>query len=57
MYEANPMALLAREAGGLATDGRQDILDISPTSLHQRTPLVIGSRRQVEEAMSFLAKD
>ncbi|MEZ6197241.1 MAG: class 1 fructose-bisphosphatase [Planctomycetota bacterium] len=56
MYEANPMALLAREAGGLATDGSADVLDIVPTSLHQRTPLYIGSRRQVEEVKEFLAR-
>jgi fructose-1,6-bisphosphatase I len=57
MYEANPMALLAREAGGLASDGHQDILDVPPTSLHQRTPLVIGSKRQVTEALEFMRND
>lgn len=49
MYEANPIAFLAEQAGGLATDGRQRILDIQPTSLHQRTPLVVGSRQEVSE--------
>jgi fructose-1,6-bisphosphatase I len=47
MYEANPMAFLAEQAGGAATDGRQRILDIQPTSLHQRTPLVVGSKNEV----------
>jgi fructose-1,6-bisphosphatase I len=47
MYEANPMAFLAEQAGGAATDGRQRILDIQPTSLHQRTPLVVGSKKEV----------
>jgi fructose-1,6-bisphosphatase I len=47
-YEANPMAFIAEQAGGAATDGVNRILDIQPTALHQRTPLVIGSRRDVE---------
>jgi fructose-1,6-bisphosphatase I len=47
MYEANPIAFLAEQAGGRATDGRQRILEVTPTSLHQRTPLVVGSREEV----------
>lgn len=48
LYECNPLALIATEAGGSATDGTDDILDIVPTEIHQRTPLVIGSRAEVE---------
>src|SRR5207237_5134048 len=48
LYEANPIAFLAEQAGGLATDGRQAILDVEPTSLHQRTPLLVGSREEME---------
>lgn len=48
LYEANPIAFLAEQAGGLATDGQRSILDIRPDSLHQRTPLVVGSREEVE---------
>ena len=48
MYEANPIAFLAEQAGGLATDGKRRILEITPTGLHQRTPLVVGSKREVE---------
>src|SRR5262245_42466334 len=48
LYEANPIALLAEQAGGLATDGRRRILEIVPESLHQRTSLVVGSRVEVE---------
>jgi fructose-1,6-bisphosphatase I len=48
LYEGNPIAFLAEQAGGLATDGRNRILDIQPESLHQRTPLVVGSREDVE---------
>jgi fructose-1,6-bisphosphatase I len=47
-YEANPMALIAEQAGGAATNGQERILDIQPQALHQRTPLVVGSRQDVE---------
>jgi fructose-1,6-bisphosphatase I len=46
MYEANPMAFLAEQAGGVATDGSKRILEIKPESLHQRTPLIVGSRQE-----------
>jgi fructose-1,6-bisphosphatase I len=55
MYEANPIALLAQAAGGRATDGKQDILDIQPTDLHQRTPLLVGSRAEMDLLMGMLA--
>jgi fructose-1,6-bisphosphatase I len=47
-YEASPLAFVAEQAGGAATDGLQRILDIQPGTLHQRVPLVIGSRKDVE---------
>lgn len=47
-YEASPMAFIAEQAGGAATDGLRRILDIEPRELHQRTPLVIGCREDVE---------
>jgi fructose-1,6-bisphosphatase I len=47
LYEASPMAFIAEQAEGSATDGLNRILDIVPQSLHQRTPLVIGSREDV----------
>ncbi|GAB4339717.1 MAG: class 1 fructose-bisphosphatase [Desulfobulbaceae bacterium] len=57
LYEAAPMALIVREAGGLAiTDDGRDILEIEPESLHQRVPLIIGSRDDVEEAKRFFAE-
>ena len=49
VYEAAPMALLVEQAGGRATDAVRDILDITPTAVHQRVPLVIGSREEVDE--------
>jgi fructose-1,6-bisphosphatase I len=48
MYEANPIAFLAEQAGGQATDGKQPILDIVPQAIHERTPLVVGSRAELE---------
>jgi fructose-1,6-bisphosphatase I len=54
LYECNPLAFIAEQAGGLATTGRQRILDIVPTQLHQRVPYYVGSKLMVEKAMSFL---
>ena len=48
MYEANPIAWIAEQAGGIATDGQKRILDIHPTEIHQRTPLVVGSRDEMQ---------
>src|ERR1700678_4846844 len=48
LYEANPLALIAEQAGGIATSGEQTILNIIPKAIHQRTPLVIGGRSEVE---------
>ncbi len=50
LYEANALAFIIEQAGGKASDGKQRILDIQPESLHQRTPLLIGSAQLVEEA-------
>jgi len=50
LYEAAPLALICRQAGGGAIAGRRDILDLAPTELHQRTPLYIGSLDLVEHA-------
>ena len=55
-YEANPMAFIAEHAGGAATNGRDRILDIIPSELHQRTPLVVGSKRDVEFVSATLAE-
>jgi len=48
VYEANPIAMLVEQAGGTATDTIRRILDIDPVSLHQRVPLIFGSKREVE---------
>lgn len=49
MYECNPFAFILEVAGGRATDGRQRILEIEPTELHQRSPMYIGSRNMMDE--------
>lgn len=54
LYEGNPLAFIAKAAGGAATNGDKDILDVQPTALHQRTPLFIGSRPDVDEAMRLM---
>jgi fructose-1,6-bisphosphatase I len=56
LYEANPVAFLAEQAGGSASDGRQKILDIEPRDVHQRTPLVVGGRAEMEEFERCLAE-
>jgi fructose-1,6-bisphosphatase I len=55
LYEGNPIAFMAEQAGGIATDGRIRILDIVPTSLHQRTPLLVGGQEEMETLMGMLA--
>ena len=56
LYECNPMAFLAEQAGAKATNGFQRILEIKPTSLHQRVPFFCGSVEMVEKAEEFMAK-
>jgi fructose-1,6-bisphosphatase I len=56
LYEAAPMALIVEQAGGRATDGKTRILDLVPAQLHERTPLVIGSRADVEFATSVMSE-
>src|SRR4051812_21168826 len=55
LYECNPFAFITEVAGGKATDGKQRILDIQPTELHQRTPFFIGSKKMMEELEACLA--
>lgn len=53
MYEANPMSMLIEQAGGASTTGRVRILEIEPTELHQRVPVIIGSKNEVERVTSY----
>ena len=57
LYECNPLALIAEQAGGAATDGTKDILELEPEDIHQRTPLFIGSRDHVERFRSAAQRD
>ncbi len=57
LYEANPMAFLAEQAGGAATDGKVRLMEKQPTKLHERTPLIIGSRKEVSRVHDFLNGD
>ncbi len=53
LYEANPIAMIAEQAGGFATDGEARILDIDPQEVHQRTPLVVGSQHEMDLFQKF----
>jgi len=53
LYEASPLAMIVEQAGGAATTGAERILDIEPTSLHQKVPLIIGSREDVRDYIQF----
>jgi fructose-1,6-bisphosphatase I len=53
MYEANPMAFIIEQAGGLCSTGRERIMDIKPESIHQRVPVILGSKHEVERIMQY----
>ena len=55
LYECNPFAFIVEKAGGKATDGKQRILDIQPTEVHQRTPFFIGSKLMMEELETYIS--
>jgi fructose-1,6-bisphosphatase I len=57
LYEANPLAFIAEQAGGAATTGTQRILDLQPESIHQRTSFVVGSRVEVEALQALVNKE
>jgi fructose-1,6-bisphosphatase I len=57
LYEGNPMAMVVEHAGGRATDGHRDLMDIQPTSLHQRTPVYFGSAEYVDLAERFVKEE
>ena len=53
MYEGNPMSFIVGQAGGRSTTGREDIMDIQPEDIHQRVPVVLGSKNEVETVMRY----
>lgn len=56
LYECNPMAYIMEQAGGMATTGSMNVLDIQPTSIHERVPVVLGSPDDVQEYLSIYKK-
>ncbi|MDV7105639.1 class 1 fructose-bisphosphatase [Vibrio sp. TH_r3] len=56
LYECNPMAFLIEQAGGIASDGKQRIMELKPTELHERVPFFVGSKAMVEKVEEFIAK-
>ncbi|MGR3292577.1 MAG: class 1 fructose-bisphosphatase [Candidatus Scalindua sp.] len=57
LYEASPLAFIVEQAGGMATTGTENIMDIVPTELHQRVPLIIGSREDVLTYLKFISEN
>lgn len=56
MYECNPMAYIVEKAGGMASTGKMRIMDVHPTSIHQRVPFFIGSKDDVQEVIDMYKK-
>ena len=54
LYECNPLAFIAEQAGGVATTGFENIMDLKPSELHLRVPFFVGSKKMVEQAMSYM---
>ena len=57
LYEASPMAFIVEQAGGMATTGKENIMDIVPTELHQKVPLIIGSKEDVLTYLKFISEN
>ncbi len=57
LYEASPLAFIVEQAGGMATTGKENIMDIVPSELHQRVPLIIGSREDVLTYQKFISEN
>lgn len=53
MYEANPMSFIVEQAGGMSSTGRERIMDIKPSKLHQRVPVILGSKSEVERIVGY----
>jgi len=53
MYEANPMGFVVEQAGGVCSTGRERIMEIQPTGLHQRVPVILGSKTEVDRVIRY----
>jgi len=56
MYEANPMSFIVEQAGGVSSTGRERIMDVLPNAIHQRVPVILGSKNEVERVVSYHSK-
>jgi fructose-1,6-bisphosphatase I len=56
MYEANPMSFIVEQAGGASSTGRERIMEVKPEALHQRVPVILGSREEVERVVDYHAE-
>jgi len=56
LYEANPMSMIVEQAGGASSTGYERIMDLKPKSLHQRVPVILGSKNEVERLVSYHAE-
>jgi len=56
MYEANPMSFIVEQAGGASSTGRERIMEIQPKALHQRVPVILGSKNEVERVVAYHAE-
>ena len=53
MYEANPMSFIVEQAGGLSSTGYQRIMELQPEGIHQRVPVILGSKNEVERLVAY----
>ena len=53
LYEANPMSMIMEQAGGAASTGRERIMELKPEKLHQRVPVIMGSKNEVEQVVKY----
>jgi fructose-1,6-bisphosphatase len=53
MYEANPMSFIIEQAGGMSSTGRQRIMELIPENIHQRVPVIMGSKNEVERVVGY----
>jgi fructose-1,6-bisphosphatase I len=53
MYEANPMSFIVEQAGGISSTGRARIMTLQPNGLHQRIPVILGSKNEVDKVVSY----
>jgi fructose-1,6-bisphosphatase I len=53
MYEANPMSFIVEQAGGVSSTGRERIMELTPTGLHQRVPVILGSKNEVDRLVGY----